>query len=369
MRHNLRALGPAAGAVRGRIQDEQRRRAWGRGLASLLPAAAAWLLTLAAVACAPWWAKAPLAVLNGTAIGVLFIIGHDACHGILLPGRRMNRLAGRLCLLPALHPYTAWVHNHNGLHHAFTNVKEKDPGFPPLAPAEYRALPAWRRWLYRQGRTWYGLGLLYVTEMWLKWEVLPGPPRAPRRRRAFACDRALVAAFALAWVGALGAAAGWQGDTAAGLVLVGFVLPQAVWNWLIGFIVLQQHTHPRVPWYSAGDRPSPSYFQAQVGATPHLIFPAPFRVLLRHVMEHTAHHADPAVPLYRLGGAQQALEHAYRRDIVRVRWSPAGFLRTLRVCRLYDYAAHRWVDYNGTPLTESLRPGVVPVSDPAAEAE
>jgi omega-6 fatty acid desaturase (delta-12 desaturase) len=368
--HDIATCGPNVGEVRRRIDEAQRRRALGLGLLSFLGAGSAWLLTLAAVILAPWWAKGPLAALNGITIGVLFIVGHDACHGILLPGRGPNRLAGRLCLLPALHPFAAWVHNHNGLHHGFTNIKEKDPGFPPLAPAEYHALPAWRRWLYRRGRSWYGLGLLYFTEMWCKWEVLPAPRNAPRDRRAFRRDRLLVAAFALAWVGLLVAAALWQGDSAVGLVLVGFVLPQAVWNWLIGFIILQQHTHPRIPWYSELDLPAPSYFQAQVRATPHMIFPAPFRFLLRHVMEHTAHHAEPGVPLYRLADAQKALERAYRRDIVRVLWTPAGFLRTLRVCRLYDYGSHRWVDYDGTPLSEPLlTPPTAPEPVPAGQAE
>jgi omega-6 fatty acid desaturase (delta-12 desaturase) len=373
MGHDGTTCGPTAGEVRLRIDEPQRRRALWPGLASFVAAGAAWLLTLAGIAFAPWWAKGPLAILNGLAIGVLFIVGHDACHGTLLPWRRLNRLSGRLSLLPALHPYSSWVHNHNGLHHGFTNVKEKDPGFPPLAPDEYRALPAWRRWLYRQCRTWHGLGLLYFTEMWLKWEVLPVPERAPRNRRAFRRDRLLVAAFALAWIGLLVAAAAWLGDSVVGLVLVGFVLPQVVWNWLIGFIILQQHTHPRVPWYSEQVQPAPSYFQAQVRATPHLIFPAPFRFLLRHVMEHTAHHADPAVPLYRLTEAQKSLERVYRRDIVRVMWSPAGFLGTLRVCRLYDYACHRWVDYDGTPLTEPLLPppsvNSVPGPVPVPEVE
>ena len=343
---------PWCAAASARNADSE---ALGPGLASFLIAASAWLLTLAGVVLAPWWAKVPLGVANGLLIGVLFIVGHDACHGILLPRRWMNRLAGRLSLLPALHPFAAWVHNHNGLHHGFTNVKEKDPGFPPLSPAEYRSLPRWRRLLYRVGRTWYGLGVLYFTEMWLKWEVLPTRDRAPRNRRAYRLDRLLVAAFALAWVGMLVAVGrGWA--ESAGLVLVGFVLPQMMWNWLIGFLILQQHTHPRVPWYSELDSPSPSYFQAQVRATPHLHFPAPFRWAMRHVMEHTAHHADPSVPLYRLADAQRELTRAYRRDMVRVLWTPGGFLRTLRVCRLYDYAAHRWVDYDGTPLTRPLLP-------------
>ncbi len=357
MRQDPTAPGPTADAVRAGIGEERRRRSLGAGLATLLPAAAVWALTLAGVALLPpWWARVPLAVVNGIAIGVLFLCGHDAGHGALLPRRWMNRLAGRLCLLPALHPFAAWVHNHNGLHHGFTNIKEKDPGFPPLTLAEYRALPAWRRGVYRVGRTWYGLGLLYFVEMWVKWEMFPAAPRAPRNRAAFRRDRAVVAAFAVAWVGLLATAAVGQGTSAVALVLVGFALPQAVWNWTIGFVIFQQHTHPEVPWYSALDGPAPSYFQAQVRATPHVILPAPYRFLMRHIMEHTAHHADPSVPLYRLEEAQRALESTYKEDILLVRWKPARFFRTFRVCRLYDYAAHRWVDYDGTPLTRPLLP-------------
>ena len=56
------------------------------------------------------------------------------------------------------------------------------------------------------------------------------------------------------------------------------------------------------------DGGGPSYFQMQVRATPHLIFPAPFRWIMRHVMEHTAHHADPGIPLYHLPDAQKSVE-------------------------------------------------------------
>lgn len=360
------AVDPPVAEVRERIADARRLRRLWPGLATFLVPGAAWVATLAGVAFAPWWAKVPLGLLNGLAIGVLFIVGHDACHGTLLPRRWMNRLAGRLSLLPALHPFTAWVHNHNGLHHAFTNVKERDPGFPPLSLTEYRALPRWHRWLQRRYRTWYGLGLLYFVEMWLKWEVLPARHRAPRNPKAYRLDRILVGLFAVAWVGVLVAAAVWQGDSAVGLVLVGFVLPYAVWNWLISFLILQQHTHPRVPWYSELDSPSPSFFQAQVKATPHIYFLGPARWLMRHVMEHTAHHVDPTVPLYELTDAQKELTKAYRRDMVRVLWTPGGFLRMLRVCKLYDYADHRWLDYDGTPTTEPLvkRPEPAAVGGP-----
>ena len=356
MSQDATTAGPSAGEVRLRIDERHRQRGLGPGLASLGGATAFWMVTLAAVILAPWWAKVPLGLLNGLAIGVLFIVGHDACHGALFPYRRLNRLSGRFCLLPALHPYCAWVHNHNGLHHGFTNIKEKDPGFPPLSFAEYHALPAWRRWLYRNSRTWYGMGLLYFMDMWVKWEFWPTRARAPRNRRAFFRDRLYVVLFAALWIGLLIAAAEWLDDSAVGLVLVAFVLPQMAWNWLTGFIIYQQHTHPRVPWYSELDRPSPSFFEAQVQATPHLIFPAPFRFILRNLMEHTAHHADPAVPHYQLEDAQKSVERAYRHDMIRVMWTPAGFREMLRVCRLYDYESHRWIDYDGTPLSEPLLP-------------
>jgi len=345
---------PTAQQVRLQINEPLRVRMLTLGFASFLIAALAWLISLAGIALAPWWAKGLLAVANAIAIGVLFIIGHDACHGILLPIRWMNRLVGRICLLPALHPYISWVHNHNGLHHGFTNIKEKDPGFPPLSLHEYTALSRWKRWIYRQNRSWYGLGLLYFTEMWLKWEVMPTQARAPRNAPAFIRDRLIVAAFALAWIGVLAFAGWWREESIIGLILIGFVLPQVIWNWIIGFIVLQQHTHPWIPWYSELDRPSPSFYLMQVQATPHLVFPAPFRFIMRHVMEHTAHHADPAVPLYHLKTAQVSLEEAYHEDIVRVRWSVRSFLWMLRICRLYDFSNHQWIDYDGKPLSAKL---------------
>ena len=354
MNEEAKKHSPTVQQVRYQIKESLRVRTLTLGFASFLTAGVIWLLTLAGIALAPWWAKGPLAVVNAMAIGVLFIIGHDACHGILLPLRWLNRLVGRLCLLPSLHPYISWVHNHNGLHHGFTNIKEKDPGFPPLSLPEYSALSSWKRWMYRQNRSWYGLGLLYFTEMWLKWEVMPTLERSPRNHRAFLRDRLIVAAFALSWIALLACAGWWRDESIIGLILIGFVLPQVIWNWIIGFIVLQQHTHPWIPWYSELDRPSPSFYLSQVQATPHLVFPAPFRFIMRHVMEHTAHHADPAVPLYHLKSAQLNLEHTYHEDIVRVRWSVRSFLWMLRICRLYDFNSHQWIDYDGTPLSAQL---------------
>ena len=137
-------------------------------------------------------------------------------------------------------------------------------------------------------------------------------------------------------------------------VLLGFVLPYALWNWFIAFMIFQQHTHPRIPWYSELDKPSPTFYEQQVQATPHVYFPGWLRFTMRHIMEHTAHHADPSVPLYQLPEAQRQVAKAYRKDMVRVIWTLAMFRKTMATCKLYDYREHRWIDYDGQPLTASL---------------
>jgi omega-6 fatty acid desaturase (delta-12 desaturase) len=353
---------PDSAAVRNQVGDQYRVKSLKSGMASFGIAAAVWLVTFAGILFLPtwmWWAKVLLALINGSAGSALFLAGHDAGHGTLVPKRWMNRLIGRICLLPALHPFTAWVHNHNVLHHAFTNVKEKDPGFPPLSVDEYRAKPWFGRWLYRCSRGGVpGLGLMYFTGMWMKWEMFPNAARTPRNRWQFQIDRLIVIAFAIAWIGSLVGVAFLMEDEplvpAIVNVLCGFVLPYAVWNIEIGFIIFQQHTHPRVPWYSELDKPKPTFFQAQVKATPHIWFAGPFRFLMRNIMEHTAHHADPRIPHYHLPQAQHQIERQYKKEMVRVIWSRNMLKTTLQTCRLYDYETHRWCDYDGTPLTESL---------------
>lgn len=367
------AATPKIGEVRSRLQAGHRLRTMALGLAELLGAGLLWAATLVGVILAPWWAKPLLGLANGFFIAILFLSGHDAAHGSLLPRRRLNRLAAKLALLPALHPLAGWVHSHNVMHHSFTNLKEKDPGFPPLSLAEYQGLPAWRRWLHRRCRSAFGLGLYHAIELWWKWEMAPAAERRPRDPRGYRRDRLQTIAFAAAWAGGLLAAGAAQGEGllgAFGLAGLGFLLPFAVWNWLIGFIIFQQHTHPAIPWRSLAVPPAATFFESQVLATPHLVFPGPMRFLMRHIMEHTAHHADPAVPLYRLNAAQKTLKRAYREEIIKVPWTVRGFFRLFRICRLYDYSAHRWLDYDGSPMTEPLLPAAAAASpDTPAERQ
>ena len=116
-------------------------------------------------------------------IGALFIIGHDAAHNSFTPYSWLNRLLGRLVLLPAWHPYTSWAYAHNTLHHGGTNLRGKHPDFTPLTKEEYDRLPRWRRLLekfYLPLAVWPRVQLSHRLLLWL--HSLPearAPPAAP----------------------------------------------------------------------------------------------------------------------------------------------------------------------------------------------
>ena len=86
-------------------------------------------------------------------IGGLYVLGHDAGHGILVPNRRLNRWLARLCFLPSYAPLAGWFRAHVLLHHYFLRVKGRDMVWAPWTVEEYRAAPLHRRLWYRFLRT------------------------------------------------------------------------------------------------------------------------------------------------------------------------------------------------------------------------
>jgi omega-6 fatty acid desaturase (delta-12 desaturase) len=141
------------------------------------------------------------------------------------------------------------------------------------------------------------------------------------------------------------------GQSAAWLVTAGFVVPFLCWNALIGFVVYVHHTHPEVDWYD--DKASWAAAHPFVSTTVHLTFRWRIGTLLHNIMEHTAHHVDMSVPLYRLREAQLLLEQRLRGRIVIQAFTWRWYIRTARRCKLYDFANRRWIDFRGVP-TEPL---------------
>jgi len=296
--------------------------------------------------------KLVFGVLAGVVIARLFILGHDACHQSFTPHRGLNRWLGRLLFLPSLTPYSLWDTGHNVVHHGYTNLKNFDMVWAPLTLAEYRALPTWRRVLERTYRSGWAPWLYYFVEMWWQRMYFPSKRQMPTRRGVFIADGLLVTGAAAVWIGALVWASLATNQSVTTAILTGFVLPFLVWNAFIGFVVYVHHTHTAVKWYDK--KADWSAAQPFVSTTVHLRF-KPFLGIdmgrvLHNIMEHTAHHVDMTIPLYRLRRAQAILEAKLPDSITVQTFSWRWYFGTARACKLYDFERNCWTDFDGRAL-------------------
>jgi len=291
--------------------------------------------TALAAAHAPVLLRFLAGLAAGVLLAVLFVVGHDACHGSFTSRRWLNMAIGRIAFLPTITPYSAWELSHNLTHHVYTNLKPLDYVWTPLSKREYDALPGWRRKLERIYRHPLGLALYYPVEIW--WKRLLFRPF----KLKYLADSALCAAvFALAF-----SLIARQGLSA---VLFAMAWPFTVWSWLMSWALLAQHTHPRIPWFD--NERTWRAAQAQGAVTVHVVAPGPLNFMLHRIMEHTAHHLDVTVPLYHLAAAQADLERQCA-DLIVERWTPRSFIDHIRACKLYDYARRQWLDFDGNPTS------------------
>ena len=295
-----------------------------------------------------WWVKLLCGLAAGFVTGRLFILGHDACHQSLTPHRTLNKWLGRVAFLPSLTPYSLWDVGHNVVHHGYTNLKGVDFVWAPLTQQEYQSLSALGRWLVRLHRSGWAPGLYYLTEIWWKRMFFPSTRYMPTRRRIFVQDNLLVSAFGLLWLGGLAWAAVLFDQSIWLVWLCGFLLPYIFWCAMIGFVVYVHHTHERVSWHQ--DRAAWARAQPFVSTTVHLTFPMQMGALMHHIMEHTAHHVDMSIPLYKLQQAQTKLEELLPGRIIIQRFSWRWYFDTARKCKLYDFSRACWTDFQGRPI-------------------
>jgi omega-6 fatty acid desaturase (delta-12 desaturase) len=303
-----------------------------------------------------WWLKLLMGVLTGLSFSILFVIGHDACHDSLTPSGGLNAIIARICFLPSLHPYSTWELGHNRLHHGWTNLKGVDYVYTPFSKAEFDALPAFRRLMERAYRTAWGAGLFYLVEIWWKHLVWPRKEDWPKlKKQTYIFDLILTTVFFISECGAVlffsRAASGLE--TAFNLFSL-IILPYLFWNWLMAFVTLQHHTHPKVAWFASKEEWN--FFYGQVRGTVHVTLPRPLELMFQNILEHTAHHVDPKIPLYKLTESQKNLERNFKEDITVQNGSIFQFAKNLKLCRLYDYQQHRWLDFDGKPTSESILP-------------
>ncbi len=323
-----------------------------RGLAIFAFDAALYLaITAAIVRVDSLWLKLALGVAGGFAIGFLFLLGHDACHQSLTPRKRLNHVLGRLAFLPSLHPFSLWDLGHNRVHHRFTNLREKDYVWAPLTLEEYERASRWQRLVYRFYRTPIGCLCYFLVDIWWR-RMFAYELTVKSRTWTYQLDRALVAVFIVAQVAGIWTLDRWfhpGAATGAGHTVILFgsalVLPFLVWNALASFLIYLHHTHPTVRWYR--EKSDWARASVQLESTVHTVFPGPINWLLHRIMEHTAHHVNPAIPCYHLKKAQDYIVRHHPDQVVVERWSLRKFLDSVRRCKLYDFDRGVWTDYEG----------------------
>lgn len=336
-----------------------RKRSTLKGIALLLLNAALYLAAVAgAIFAASMWAKFGCSLLVGLLTGLLFVVGHDACHQSLTPHRNLNKLIGRLAFLPSLHTYSLWDLGHNRIHHRYTNLKGYDYVFTPLTRAEYDGLSRARRLRQRLYRSPLGHGLFYFYEVWWKKMFFPRARDVDKKRAIYTVDSLLIAIWgsllilsALLLPGLLSAGHLNLASIRWEAIVFVFLLPQIIWNQLMGFLIYLHHTHPRVAWFADYDEWSSA---EQLRASVHIRFPFWLGLLFHNIMEHTAHHAHMQIPLYELRGAQAILQRRFSQEIIEQPWSLKVYLDSTKKCKLYDYDRHMWTDFEGQPTSSTL---------------
>lgn len=292
-------------------------------------------------------------LVAGFWIGRLFILGHDACHQSYTPHKELNKWLGRIAFLVSITPYSLWEIGHNVVHHGQTNLKGFDFVWAPLSVEEYQALPAWRKTLERIYRSGWGPVLYYMIEIWWIKMFFPNKKSMPSNRKVFLWDNLLVSAFGILWMATLTWAALATEQSIWLTLICGFLIPFLFWNGMIGFVVYVHHTHPSVSWYDTKSE----WLRAQpfVSTTVHLTFKYHIGALMHHIMEHTAHHVDMGVPLYRLKSAQAKLEEMLPGRVIVQEFSWDWYFKTAKTCKLYDFKNKCWLDFEGNKTAESIR--------------
>jgi omega-6 fatty acid desaturase (delta-12 desaturase) len=350
-RHALPQTAPATALERNDDLAFPDRRSLPQALAILAVHFGLYFGTLAgAVAPLPVVLNVACAMANGVLIALLFIIGHDGAHGGFVPGRKLNLWIARVAFIPCVHAVSLWCTIHNKLHHGYTNLKGYDGVWTPMSKAEYDRCSAPRRFLERVYRGPFGPLVYYYVEFWPQRTLLPLAPEVRKTWRLHLPDSAFtLAGLALTLVGiaALGqwltpARPLWQ------IMLVGWVLPYAVWNYLMAFTTYLNHTHPSIAWFD--DEAKWRRHRPNLVDTANVLMPFPLKLipLYDDVMVHTVHHVQTNVPVYALPEAQADL-NARVGEQLEYKLSLREYFRILRICKLFDFERMCWTGFNGVP--------------------
>ncbi len=350
-------------AVRAIIPSECYERPTGRALLALAQATALHLAALVGLVFTDrWYLLVPLWLLAGLGVAGLFVLGHDASHRALMESNKANKLAARLCMIPSAHVEAAWDLGHNRIHHGYTTRQGFDFVWHPSTPEDYAGMSRKARLQHRLEWSCLGAGAYFLREVW--WNKMMRYKANDKRGKVIKKDkRFMLVGAGLSVV--LSAAIGLWRDGAVGAVWMPvklLVIPFLLFVQIIGWTVYVHHVAPDLRWWP---RRQWNQFRGQMESTTIMRLPKLVNFLWFHnIFVHIPHHVDARIPFHKLPQAARSIAEHFP-DVVRTkRFQFRDYLRTTRVCKLYDFENGTWLPY--TAARDAVAAVIAPSVDPTA---
>lgn len=295
------------------------------------------------------------ALLAGFKMSTLYAVAHDAAHNTLTASRAANKAIGIVSYLTGFYNYRLRLYDHLLRHHPLVNGPQPD-AYRPMSLAQYDACKPWRRAWERFIRSPNPLALMAYGALsrLLKSEVFPKKTMPVAVRREAWLYAGLMGAYLLVFVAVIAMASNGSLLLFAQNLFFALVLPFLAFQACMAAVVYFQHTHPAVPWFADGDERHRGFGAEELSV--HMAMPRMVSSLLHHAYCHAAHHVCPSIPCYRLYDAQQRLDELLGGKAAVVAFRAGALLDVFQRCKLYDYEAHCWIDFDGRPTTTSLVP-------------
>jgi omega-6 fatty acid desaturase (delta-12 desaturase) len=293
----------------------------------------------------------------------LFLVGHEACHGSFFASSRLNDILGRVAFLPSMTAFSLWDVGHNVAHHGFNNLKGRDQVWAPFSKEEFDKLPVHRRALEHVYRSGIGWGLYYFLELWWKKLYFATKKEIGSTRLKYKLDSALVTVALAVWVGLIAYVSLRSHQSFLLLLTLGMLVPFALWNVIMGFVVFVHHTHPKVAWFAK--RQEWQRYRAYLTSTIQVRLPLGLDRMMHNIMEHNAHHWNPRISMFTLRNAQNMLREKFAGEVEAYRLGWRSYKELVRSCKLYDYANHAWLDFRGQVTARVQLLGSAPLASAA----
>lgn len=220
----------------------------------------------------------------------LFIIQHDCGHGSFFRSRRANDIVGRMISILTLTPYGYWRRSH-AIHHATAgDLDRRGVGdVDTLTVREYRALPWYRRLLYRLYRNPLVLLVIGPPYLFILRHRIPFYSPLPFRdiwRSILSHDLAILFGYGLLVV-----LIGFK------TVLLLFLPVMLLATWAAGWLFYIQHQFENVQWDESEDW---DFHVAALGHSSYYALPRILQWFTGNIGFHHVHHLCSRIPNYRL---------------------------------------------------------------------